>query len=141
MQVVMGTLNGVWLSNILMQSIASCKLIRAAVAYAQAGNPLFEHCKRNEVRLIYYGLLDQDGAVPTNLLVDFLLQGPSRVDCWLVNGHFHPKVIWWHGCGAYIGSANLTHAAWFNNVECGVFYEESELAALGIGPELDQLFV
>jgi len=138
MQVVMGKLNGVWLRDLMTQ--APSRYVQAAVAYAQRSNPLFDHCKENGVRLEFYGLLDETGAVAPELLRHFLQQGPSRVDCRLVNGLFHPKVIWWHGHGAYIGSANLTDAAWFRNVECGVFYPESELSTGGLDGELEQLF-
>lgn len=41
---------------------------------------------------------------------------------------------------AYIGSANLTNAAWFKNVECGVFFTEEEMAAQGIADELEDRF-
>lgn len=40
----------------------------------------------------------------------------------------HAKVIWWRGYGVYVGSANLTSAAWYNNIEAGVFFSESEIA-------------
>ena len=39
----------------------------------------------------------------------------------------HAKVIWWRGVGVYIGSANLTDAAWYRNVEAGCFFPEEEI--------------
>ncbi len=141
MDVVLGKINGKFLNDYLNRSRSRCKVIRAAVAYAQPANALFDHCKQNaDVRLVFYGLLDETGAVPAHLLKSFLDRGPSRVECRLVRGHYHPKVIWWEGFGAYIGSANLTLAAWTKNVECGVFYSEDELVSLGIADELDALF-
>ena len=141
MDVVLGKINGKFLHDYLNRSRSRCTVIRAAVAYAQPANALFDHCKQNaDVRLIFYGLLDETGAVPTHLLKSFLDRGPSRVECRLVRGHYHPKVIWWEGFGAYIGSANLTLAAWTKNVECGVFYAEDELVSWGIADELDALF-
>jgi hypothetical protein len=49
-------------------------------------------------------------------------------------------VIWWHGFGAYIGSANLTASAWSANVECGVFYEDSEIIGTQIQQDLELQF-
>lgn len=46
-------------------------------------------------------------------------------------------MIWWHGYGAYVGSANLTHKAWFHNLEAEIFFDESELLTNGIGAELE----
>lgn len=57
-----------------------------------------------------------------------------------MKGHFHAKVIWWRGFGAYVGSANLTHKAWFNNIEAGTFFDEAELVSTGVGAELDDFF-
>jgi hypothetical protein len=139
MKLVMGGINRVWLDDLLNESKLACKTIRAAVAYSQAGHRLFEHCKDNDVRLIYYGLLDEEEATPVAVLEHFLSRGPSRVTCKLVHGCFHPKVIWWHGFGAYVGSANLTDKAWMRNVEAGVFFEESELSG-PLGVQLEDLF-
>lgn len=71
---------------------------------------------------------------------ELLAWGPTRATARLVKGHFHAKVIWWRGYGAYVGSANLTHKAWFNNVEAGLFLDEEELASSGVGEELDAMF-
>jgi hypothetical protein len=85
-------------------------------------------------------LLDETGAVAPSLLKELLSWGPTRASARLVKGHFHAKVIWWRGYGAYVGSANLTHKAWFNNIEAGVFLDEAELASSGVGDELDAMF-
>lgn len=141
MDVVLGGLNGVFLSDLLEKSRASSRVIRAAVAYAQPNHPLFDFCrKESDVRLVFYGLLDEEGAVSPVLLRNLLNLGPSRADCRLLRGNFHAKVIWWQGYGAYIGSANLTHKAWFNNVECGVFYSEKELSTLVVRAQLALMF-
>lgn len=141
MEVVLGKLNDNLLSDLLTRAMESSRVIRAAVAYAQLNNPLFEFCREHsDVRLEFYGLLDEEGAVAPVLLSSLLKLGPLRADCRLLRGHFHAKVIWWEGYGAYIGSANLTHAAWFNNVECGVFYAEDELREQGIAEHLNAMF-
>ena len=139
MNIVMGELNGVRLFQIMLDAASKCSRVTAAVAYATPNNPFFKHCRENNLHLDFYGLLDKDEAVAIPLLETFLSDGPLVVNCRLVKGHFHSKIIWWHGYGAYIGSANLTHNAWFSNVETGVFFEESELFG-EIGLHLEQQF-
>lgn len=141
MNVVLGKLNDELLINIASRAAPFCSQVDAAVAYA-AGNdhPLIKSCKEKALRLTFYGLLDEDGAVSPALLKELLAWGPSRADVRLVKGNFHAKVIWWRGYGAYVGSANLTHKAWFNNVEAGVFFDEADLISSGAGAELDLMF-
>jgi hypothetical protein len=54
--------------------------------------------------------------------------------------HFHAKVIWWHGVGAYIGSANFSDPAWYGNIEAGCFFDEGEIVASGIDEQLNDFF-
>lgn len=140
MKIVMGELNGIRLIDLMNNVSPDCKRVTAAVAYATANNPFFKHCWDKSIFLTYFGLLDEGEAVSVPLLEIFLEQGPLRVDCNLIKGYFHSKIIWWHGYGAYIGSANLTHAAWFNNAECGVFFTENELMQNGTHDELNNHF-
>lgn len=123
----------------MQEAVPSTTAIHVAVAYAQR-HPLFDACKTAGIPLVFYGLLDAEAAVSPLLLTDFLNQDPGKVECRLLKGNFHPKVIWWHGFGAYIGSANLTHAAWFHNVEAGIFLHEEELEATGVRNDLEILF-
>lgn len=139
MKAILGKLNDELLTNLMNKAMPFADSVQAAVAYAQP-HPFFETCKKHGLRLTYYGLLDEESAVSTALLRDLLNQGPSKVECRLVKGHFHPKVIWWRGFGAYVGSANLTHAAWFHNVEAGVFLDEDDLQTTGFGEQLDAMF-
>ena len=136
----MGELNGIRLLDLMNASTAHCSRVTAAVAYATSNNPFFEHCRDNKLFLDFYGLLDEDEAVAIPVLERFLQDGPLAVNCRLIKGHFHSKIIWWHGWGAYIGSANLTHKAWFSNVETGIFYEDSEIAGNEIGLYLERQF-
>lgn len=141
MRVILGKLNDELLLNLATGAAAFCSQVDAAVAYAESkDHPLLQTCKQKNLRLTFYGLLDEDGAVGFGLLKELLSWGPSRAEARLVKGNFHPKVIWWRGYGAYVGSANLTHKAWYNNVEAGVFLEEGELLSTGAGAELDQMF-
>lgn len=141
MRVILGKLNDELLANIANQAAPFCSEVDAAVAYAVGSDhPLIRSCKENKLLLTFYGLLDDDGAVSPSLLSELLAWGPSRANAFLVNGHFHAKVIWWRGYGAYIGSANLTHKAWFNNIEAGTFFGEEDLISTGAGAHLDQMF-
>lgn len=140
MQVVMGGLNGVRLVNLMTQATEKCSEVTAAVAYASQNDPFFDHCYRNKIFLKFYGLLNEDAAVAGPVLQRMLDEGPNAVNPRLIKGHFHSKIIWWHGFGAYIGSANLTSNAWSTNVECGVFFEESEIIGSQLQVDLEQQF-
>ncbi len=141
MEVVLGKLNDELLINLANRAGTRCSEVHAAVAYAEgADHPLLRACKDSPLKLIFYGLLDEGGAVGLQFLKELLSWGPSRAEVRLVKGHFHTKVIWWRGFGAYIGSANLTHKAWFNNLEAGMFLEEAELVSTGTAADLDDLF-
>lgn len=141
MKVVLGKLNNELLVNLAARAGKICSEVHAAVAYAEgADHPLLKACKENKLKLRFFGLLNEDGAVGVPFLRELLSWGPSRAEVRLVKGNFHPKVIWWRGFGAYVGSANLTDKAWFNNVEAGIFLDEGELRSTGAGEELVELF-
>ncbi len=140
MQVVMGEMNGVRLINLMTSATGKCSRVTAAVAYATQNSPFLDHCLANKIPLDFFGLLDEDGAVSVPLLQQMLQAGPLAVKPRLIKGHFHSKIIWWHGYGAYIGSANLTSKAWFSNVECGVFFDESEIIGQPLQTDLEQQF-
>lgn len=141
MRTILGNLNGELLINLGLRASSFSTQVDAAVAYATGSDhPLLNVCKEKGLRLNFFGLLDEDGAVSVSFLKELLSWGPSRAEVRLVKGNFHPKVIWWRGFGAYVGSANLTHKAWFNNVEAGIFFEEAELISSGVGAGLDELF-
>lgn len=139
MKLVLGEVNGVWLQDLMQKAPATCTRVTAAVAYATANVPFFDHCLQNNRFLEFYGLLDEDQAVAIAVLEKLLAAGPLKASCRLVKGHYHPKVIWWHGYGVYIGSANLTHKAWSLNVECGVFYDEDEVLGTSVQTGLDMM--
>jgi hypothetical protein len=139
-ELVLGQLNRVHLTNFLRQSIPYAESVEAAVAYSQP-HEFFDHFNVHKVPLKFYGLLDEEGGATSPAVLKGLLDhGSLRISVRLVRGAFHPKVIWWHGYGAYIGSANLTAAAWSRNVECGTFLEEGELEEHGFDKQLDDFF-
>lgn len=139
MKLVMGEINGVWLLDLMNGAPATCTRVTAAVAYATGNSLFFDHCLQNNRFLEFYGLLDEDQAVAMAVMEKLLAAGPFKVSCHLVKGHYHPKVIWWHGYGVYIGSANLTSHAWAANLECGVFYEEEEVLGTPVEVQLDMM--
>lgn len=139
MKLVMGEINGIWLHDLMNGAPTTCDRVTAAVAYATSNSPFFDHCLQNKRYLEFYGLLDEDQAVAISVMEKLLAAGPFAASCHLVKGCYHPKVIWWHGYGVYIGSANLTHKAWSSNVECGVFYQEEEILGTSMQVQLDMM--
>lgn len=138
---VLGQLNREYLVNLLTDSYPTAKSIRMAVAYADFHEPVVKHIGEHpEVRLKLYGRMDHTGPVSMKLLEWFLKKAPATSECFLVNGRYHPKVIWWEGFGAYIGSANLTSNGWQRNIEAGLFLTEEELEEQGVAEELEGLF-
>jgi hypothetical protein len=141
MKGILGDLNGETLLELAKQGASACSQVDAAVAYARGKNhPLLETCKAKGRKLTFYGLLDEHGAVGPDVLRELLSWDPSLADARLVRGNFHPKVIWWRGFGAYVGSANLTEKAWFKNIEAGIFMDDAELLGNGVGAHLDRMF-
>src|SRR5436305_815729 len=103
MRVVMGEMNGVRLVDLMVSAVGKCSRVTAAVAYATQNSPFFEHCISNKIFLEFIGLLDEGCAVSVAVLDRLLGAGPLAVNARLIKGHFHSKLIWWHGLGAYIG--------------------------------------
>jgi len=134
-KLILGGINGEYLSDILEQAVLTIDEVRrtdevwAAVAYASGfhdGRMLIRWCFDQNISLKFWGRLDDCVAVDVEILNQFLNRRSPDYVCKLVAKH-HAKVIWWRGYGVYIGSANLTSAAWHKNVEAGCFFEEAEL--------------
>lgn len=129
MRLILGGINGDYLTNIVLNCAKETHEVWAAVAYATDSALLFDWCRSNDIPLTYYGRLDEDVAVSVQILKQFLAAKSPNFRCRLVQ-HHHAKVIWWRGHGIYIGSANLTDAAWYRNIEAGCFFLEEELDAI-----------
>jgi len=136
MQLMMGGINGNYLTNITLNAATETQEVLAAVAYATEFDLLFDWCWNNGIPLKYYGRLDEDVAVKPSVLSTFLSRTSARFQCRLVQ-HHHAKVIWWREYGLYIGSANLTASAWYKNVEAGCFFPEAEITDEMAGDILD----
>ena len=139
LELLLNGINGNYLRNILLNAGDDTERVDAAVAYVTENDLLFDWCWDNKIPLHFWGRFDEQVPVAIPVLQKFLEHRSGRYVCKLVR-KFHPKVIWWRGYGAYVGSANLTQSAWWNNVEAGLFLTEAELADGGQDLELDQMF-
>jgi histone H3/H4 len=139
MRFVLNAINREYLRNIVENGVKATERVDAAVAYVTKEDLLFDWCWQNKIPLRFWGRFDEDVPVAPRILRQFLTRASANYSCKLVR-KFHAKVIWWHGLGAYVGSANLTGSAWYSNVEAGTFYEEAELEASGMDIELREFF-
>lgn len=139
MHLVLNAINSEYLRNITENSASTTERVDAAVAYVTKEDLLFDWCWNNKIPLKFWGRFDENVPVDPPILRRFLSRRSAHYSCKLVR-KFHAKVIWWHGVGAYVGSANLSDSAWYSNVEAGTFYEESELLSLGLDQQLRDFF-
>ena len=115
--------------------------VEAAVAYVESyRQPLLVGCWEAKIPLRLWARYDAGVPVAPPVMRLFLDRKSTDFTLRLIPDYFHAKVIWWHGYGAYIGSANLTPRAWDENREACVFYLENEMAESGLGDELRQFF-
>ncbi len=121
-------------------AVPACNRVDAAIAYIHDDRTLIARCFELKKPLHLRGRYDWGGPIAVAILEKFLRCSSSDYQLTLVPDIFHPKVIWWRGYGAYIGSANLTSKAWFDNIEAGVFMDEEELVDQGIADELEKFF-
>ena len=124
-------------------AIKITKHVQAAVAYVSTTtNPIIADCDRLGIRCQVWSRHDE--TLPTALRVMEWACKRMKVNgnlTWkLLGSYYHPKVIWWHGYGVYIGSANLTDAAWNSNCEAGIIVLETELDAGGFRQQLAEFF-
>ena len=147
MELYLGGLNGNHLLNLLLEAERvidgqrRTEEVWAAVAYAtdsKGSGALISHCFEKAIPLKFWGRLDDQVAVDVGTLNMFLQRSSPEYVCKLVPKH-HAKVIWWRGFGVYIGSANLTYAAWNRNIEAGCFLEEQELTTEQV-EDLERMF-
>ena len=139
MKLILNAINGRYLLNVTANASKNTEHVEAAVAYATEAALLFDWCSKHNIPLKFWGRLDETVPVSVPILRRFLQARSPSYSCKLLP-HFHAKVIWWHGVGAYIGSANLTNAAWYNNVEAGCFFTEEEMFEEAIDEELRAFF-
>jgi hypothetical protein len=119
--------------------VEQTELVEAAVAYATDAAPLLEWSWKHGIPLRFWGRFDDAVPVRVDILRSFLDRRSPNFVCKLVT-HLHAKIIWWHGVGVYIGSANLTDAAWNKNIEAGCYFDESEIIASAMDVQLTDFF-
>lgn len=140
MRIVSGGINGVYLEEIRAQAKGKSQWIKAAVAYANGHPKLIDDVMNSSMQFTIYFRYDRSVPVSTNILGQFLNNKSLNRVCRLVPDIFHPKIIWWGGYGVYIGSANLTDRAWFDNIEIGMFLSHEEIVENDLEVELNLFF-
>lgn len=138
MKPVLGQINGEYLQDILEVAGDETETVWAAVAYA-TDDRLFKWAYERSIPVKFWGRWDAGYCVKPEIAQWFINRRNANYQCYFLT-HYHPKVIWWRGYGVYLGSANLTDAAWFGNVEAGVFLTEDEIDDQDIRGTLEQFF-
>src|ERR1700744_5692228 len=110
MRLILNGINGKYLREIPDNFAADTDLVEAAVAYATNEDLLFEWCWNNRIPLRFWARFDETVPVRIDILKLFLDRRSPNFVCKMLR-RFHATVIWWHGVGAYIGSANFTDSA------------------------------
>lgn len=141
MELIANAVNGRFFAELLERARRSDHLeaIRAAVAYVSDKDSLVALAKDKKVPLRIYALFDGETWPSLPVLKYFSTARPS-IQLFLTAKFYHPKVYWFEGVGAYIGSANLTDGGWVKNFESGVWLDANELDAQGLGDELRSMF-
>ena len=98
--------------------------IYAAIAYTKS-DVLINHCIEKKIKLEWWGLFDSKESTSYEYVKKSIQSEYIRF--YPFAELFHPKVIYFENYGLYIGSANMTNNALYNNVEAGIFLEENEL--------------
>ena len=120
--------------------MAETESVDAAVAYVSDERTLIDACIRNSVRLKLWARYDFSMPVSDVVIERFLSKRSPDFTLRIVPDIFHPKVIWWHGFGAYVGSANLTQRAWSGGMRSQTFMTEEELTEQGLEDEFTSFF-
>src|SRR5437762_4486781 len=140
MQLVTGFANPPKLVALNHAAMAETESVDAAVAYVTDERTLIDSCIRNGVKLTLWARYDFSMPVSDAVIERFLSKRSPDFSLRIVPDIFHPKVIWWHGFGAYVGSANLTQRAWVGGIEAGLFLTEDDLIKYGLEEELTLFF-
>lgn len=98
--------------------------IFAAIAYTRS-DLLIKTCKVKKIKLEWWGLFDSRESTDYQLIKESILS--ENIRFYPFAEFFHPKVIYFENFGIYIGSANMTNSALYNNIEAGIFIEEKNL--------------
>lgn len=112
----------------------------AAIAYGKDDTKFIQNCLDNHFRLDLWMRYDHTVPVAPKLLINLLKNANNNLFCKLIPDMLLAKIVWWKGHGAYIGSANLTSRAWYDNIETGVFFTDEELFDSEMHSQLEEFF-
>jgi hypothetical protein len=140
MKFVAGGINGEYLKGIHLSAKNKTDSIKMAIAYAAGDPEILKDNLHDNVKITFWGRYDSTVPISTPILKRFLDKKSPNYECKLVPDIFHAKIIWWEDFGAYIGSANLTDRAWYNNIEAGIFVTHEELLENNLILELNGFF-
>ena len=133
-------------SRLLTAHTAAMKVttrVQVAAAYAsRTDHPILVDCTREKIRCEVWSRHDHSLATTVPVLEWAFRQQRAHGNLtWRLLGSFyHPKVVWWHGYGVYVGSANLSESAWFSNCEAGTLLLEADLDEAGLRQPLIDFF-
>jgi len=112
--------------------------VDVAVAYI-TDSRLFDLAIKHDKPFNIWCRIDEGVNLETLKILQRCIQYPN-CHIYATYDYLHAKVIWLHGVGCYIGSANLSGKALNNNIELGVFYDE-EAALSDFFAEIKSFFV
>lgn len=141
MRIIGNALNGDYFENLVSLAAkpdSGLQQISLAVAWVKSMDKLFDLAKAKQVPLTLYALAE-DG-FPSTPVVQRFTEGPTTWQLLLTRRFYHPKIIWFRGVGVYIGSANLTTAGWWDNLECGVWFTQDEIERENLEGQLAGMF-
>jgi len=140
MQLVANKVNDCWLENFVqLEANRQLEEIILAVAYVSNMDSIFKLASEKNVPLSLYALCDGMGNTNTDIIQYFLDASNTSWRLYLIRDFYHPKIMWFKGVGAYIGSANLSKRAWTSNVECGVWFTQDDLLKFSMIDELSSI--
>jgi len=142
MEFIQNKSNGSQLDRLNEHAVIDATEVVAAVAYVSDSATLIESCRKSGKSLKLYARYDFTAPVSPEIIQWFRSRRDQSLNYELrfVGDIFHPKVIWWKGVGAYIGSANLSRRAWGGNIEAGVFLSEEELEENEMRADIEEFF-
>lgn len=141
MRLIGNALNGDYFDNLVKlaeRPDSGLRQISLAVAWVKSMDPLFDLAKAKKVPITLYALAE-DG-YPSTQVVQRFNDGPTTWQLFLTRRFYHPKIVWLRGVGVYIGSANLTNAGWWDNLECGVWFTQDEIERDNLESQLNGMF-
>ena len=142
MELIGNRLNGAWPSDLVKRADTDeLERVDLAVAYVSRMGEIFDLVAKRRVPMSLYALADGNGLPSSEVVDKFVGSSSAAMRLLLTRDFYHPKIMWFRGVGAYVGSANLSDKAWFRNDECGIWLSHSELEELNWTEQLASMFV